>query len=106
MGKADQKKEAKEAADLAKAAADAAKADPIGTVFTQVRALLFGDAATKIEVDNFMTNPSDAEVVAKFIKRLKNPVSEESAAEESAAVATPAADSTKVEVLEVEAKAE
>merc|ERR1719424_1083675 len=103
--KADQKKEAKEAADLAKAAADAAKADPIGTVFTQVRALLFGDAATKSEVDKFMTNPSDAEVVAKFIERLKNPVSEESVAEESAAAATPAADSTKVEVLEVEAGA-
>jgi len=99
--KADQKKEAKEAADLAKAAADAAKADPIGTVFTQVRALLFGDAATKVEVDNFMTNSSDADVVAKFIERLTNPASEE-----SADAATPVADSTKVEVLEVEKTAE
>merc|ERR1712028_183743 len=71
----------------AKAAAEAAKADPIGTVFAQVRTLLFGDAATKSEVDKFMANSSDADVVAEFIERLKVPASEEAAA------ATPAADS-------------
>ena len=95
--KADQKKEAQVEAKRAKAAAEAAKADPIGTVFAQVRTLLFGDAATKSEVDKFMANSSDADVVAEFIERLKVPASEEAAA------ATPAADSKKVEVLEIEA---